>query len=351
MEESLAILGLVRLPGISYERKKEILEGPASVALLFEGKEKTDDPKLRQKIGSFKGFKAIEEELAKLRQMDVRIVTLREASYPPLLKQIPDPPLILYLKGSLPLHDQIMAIVGSRKATFEGLNLAERIAETLASLGITVISGFARGVDSSAHRGALKGRGKTAAVFGCGIDICYPAENRRLYEEVAATGLLLTEYAPGTRPLPHHFPARNRIIAGLSKGVLVIEASSRSGSLITARLALEYGREVLAVPGRVFDDEYKGANNLIKQGARLVEGMEDIIASCFPGLHVKREEKLAIDEEEDYIYCLMGLNRIHVDELAAKSGKAIRHLLVLLTRLEMKDLIRPLPGGFYLRKV
>jgi DNA processing protein len=351
MEESLAILGLVRMPGIPYERKKEILEGSERVASLFEGKGKTGDPKLRKKIASFKGFGAIEDELAKLRKMDVRIVSLREASYPPQLKCIPDPPLAFYLRGSLSLHDQMMAIVGSRKATFEGMNLAERIAETLSSLGVTVVSGFARGVDSSAHRGALRGKGKTVAVFGCGIDICYPAQNQHLYEEVAGDGLLLTEYGLGDPPLAHHFPARNRIIAGLAKGVLVIEATSRSGSLITARLALEYGREVLAVPGRVFDEEYKGANNLIKQGARLVEGMEDIIASCFPGLHVKREEKLAIDGDEDYIYALMGLNRIHVDELAAKSGKEIKQLLVLLTRLEMKDLIRPLPGGFYLRKV
>ncbi|MGD0233357.1 MAG: DNA-processing protein DprA [Syntrophorhabdales bacterium] len=351
MEEPLAIVGLVRMPGISYERKKEILEGSESIASLFEGKQKVGDPKLRERIRSFKGFGVIEDELAKLGKMDVEIVSIRDNLYPPQLKRIPDPPLVLYSKGPLSLHDQMMAIVGSRKATYEGLNLAERIAETLSSLGITVVSGFARGVDSSAHRGALKGRGKTVAVFGCGIDICYPAENRHLYGEVAGGGLLLTEYAPGDPPLAHHFPARNRIIAGLSKGVLVIEASSKSGSLITARLALEYGREVLAVPGRVFDEEYKGANNLIKQGAKLVEGMEDILMSCFPGLHLEKDERLALDEDEDYIYSLMSLNKIHVDALAAKSGKEIKHLLVLLTRLEMKDLVRPLPGGFYLRKV
>ncbi len=336
MDELVATLSLVRAPGVPYQKKKEILEGSDSVAASLR---------------SSKGLKLIEEELTNLRKQDVRVVSLRDASYPLQLKLIPDPPLLLYLKGSLSLTGQALAIVGSRKATFEGVNLAERIAETLSSLGVTVISGFARGVDSSAHRGALRGKGKTAAVFGCGIDICYPAENRHLYEEVAANGLLLTEYPPGERPMPGNFPARNRIIAGLSKGVLVIEASSRSGSLITARLALEYGREVLAVPGRVFDEEYKGANNLIKQGAKLVEDMEDIIASCFPDLQMKKEEKLAIDGEEDYIYSLMGLNRIHVEELAAKSGKEIRELLALLTRLEMKDLIRPLPGGFYLRKV
>ncbi|HME41835.1 MAG TPA: DNA-processing protein DprA [Syntrophorhabdales bacterium] len=351
MEEIVAALALVRIPGVSYERKKEILEGPESVASLFEGKRKIEDPRLRQRIRSFKGFGVIEGELTKLREMDVQIIFMRDAVYPPQLKRIPDPPLALYLKGPLSLHDQMMAIVGSRRATYEGMNLAERIAETLSSLGVTIVSGFARGVDSSAHRGALKGKGKTVAVFGCGIDICYPVENQHLYERVAREGLLLTEYTAGERPLAHHFPARNRIIAGLSKGVLVIEATSKSGSLITARLALEYGREVLAVPGRVFDEEYKGANNLIKQGAKLVEGMEDIITCCFPGLHLEKNERLAMDDDEDYIYSLMGLNKIHVDELAAKSRKDIKHLLALLTRLEMKDLVRPLPGGFYLRKV
>ena len=351
MEEIVATLALLRMAGISYEKKREILEGSESIARLFEGARKVSDPKLRQSIRSFTGFGAIEDEKANLEKMGVQVLSMRDVSYPEQLKRIPDPPLVLYHKGPLSLHGQMMAIVGSRKATFEGMNLAERIAETLSSLGVTVVSGFARGVDSSAHRGALKGRGKTVAVFGCGIDVCYPAENRRLYEEVEEAGLLLTEYGLGEKPLAHHFPARNRIIAGLSKGVLVIEASSRSGSLITARLALEYGREVLAVPGRVFDEEYKGANNLIKQGAKLVEGMEDIIAACFPGLHVKKEERLAMDADEDYIYGLMGLNKIHVDELAMKSGKEIKHLLALLTRLEMKDLVRPLPGGFYLRKV
>jgi len=351
MDEIVATLGLARMPGIPYIRKKELIEGAERVASLFEGKATIDDPKLTERCRSFKGLGKIENELTKLDKLGVRTVTLRDALYPLQLKSIPDPPLVLYLKGRLPIQDQTIAIVGSRKATYEGINLAERIAETLSSLGVTVVSGFARGVDSSAHRGALKGKGGTVAVFGCGIDICYPAENKHLYAEIEAKGLLLTEYALGEAPLPRNFPARNRIIAGLSKGVLVIEASSRSGSLITARLALEYNREVLAVPGRVFDEEYKGANSLIKQGAKLVEGMEDIITSCFPGLSLEKDHRLEMDEDEDYIYGLMGLNRIHVDELAEKSGREMKHLLPLLTRLEMKDLIRPLPGGFYLRKV
>ncbi len=351
MDELTAILCLARMQGVGYAQKKAILEGSERVASLFTGECKVEDPKLRAKLRSFKDFRKLEDEMATLEKTGVRILTLRDPLYPQQLRSIPDPPLAIYAKGPLEFNDRTIAIVGSRKATYEGMNLAERIAETLSSLGVSVASGFARGVDSSAHRGALKGKGSTVAVFGCGIDICYPAENKHLYDEVASKGLLVTEYAPGDPPIAQHFPARNRIIAGLSKGVLVIEATSRSGSLITARLALEYGREVLAVPGRVFDEEYKGANSLIKQGAKLVEGMEDIISACFPGLQVEKKERLEIDGDEDYIYRLMGLNKIHVDELAEKSGKAMKQLLPLLTKLEMKDLIRPLPGGFYLRKV
>jgi DNA processing protein len=351
MEELVAILAVARIPGISNERKKEIVLSTDSVASLFSDKARIVDPRLRAKVRAFNGFKAITDELANLEKMKAHVVSIRDASYPEPLRQIPDPPLVLYSKGPVSFQSRMMAVVGARKATFEGMNLAERIAETLSSLGITVVSGFARGIDSAAHRGALKGKGKTVAVLGCGVDICYPAENKHLYERIGGDGLMVTEYSPGEKPLPGHFPARNRIIAGLSKGVLVIEASAKSGSLITARLALEYGREVLAVPGRVFDEEYKGANNLIKQGAKLVEGMEDIITSCFPDLELKKVERLAMEEDEEYIYALMGMDKVHVDELARMSRLEMKHLMPLLTRLEMKDLVRSLPGGFYIRKV
>ncbi len=351
MEELAAMLALARIHGIPYQQKKEIMLSNQMVASLFEEKARLADPSLRPKLRAFDGLKAISKELANLEKMKVRVISMRDASYPALLREIPDPPLFLYTRGPLTLHSQMIAVVGSRKATFEGMSLAERIAETLSSLGITVVSGFARGIDSSAHRGALKGKGKTVAVFGCGIDICYPAENKHLYERVSSEGLIVTEYATGEKPLPRHFPERNRIIAGLCKGVLVIEASTRSGSLITARLALEYGREVLAVPGRVFDEEYKGANNLIKEGAKLVEDIEDIIASCFPDLELKKKDRLAMEGDEEYIYSLMGMDKVHVDELAGRCRLEMKRLMPLLTRLEMKDLVRPLPGGFYIRKV
>jgi DNA processing protein len=213
-----------------------------------------------------------------------------------------------------------------------------------------VISGLARGIDAAAHRGALKEKGKTVGVLGCGIDICYPSESRSLYDKIAQDGCILTEYAPGELPLKHHFPARNRIIAGLSRGVLVVEASQRSGSLITARLGLEYGREVMAVPGSVFDEEYRGANSLIKQGAKLIEGIDDIITTCFPGLTLKKDKQVDLNDDERYIYEIIGPLKIHVDEVIEKSGMETRHVMAILTNLELKEAIQGIPGGFYLRR-
>ncbi|HEX2965976.1 MAG TPA: DNA-processing protein DprA, partial [Syntrophorhabdaceae bacterium] len=222
--------------------------------------------------------------------------------------------------------------------------------QTISSLGITVVSGFARGIDSASHKGALKESGKTVAVLGCGLDICYPPENRRLYDAIAGEGLLITEYAPGEKPLRYHFPERNRIIAGLSKGVLVIEASQKSGSLITARLGLEYGRDVMAVPGSVFRDEYKGANTLIKQGARLIEDINDILISSFPNHRFKSVKPVEIAQDEESVFSCIGAEKIHVDEIIQNTGMHARDVMAILTQLEMKEAIREIPGGFYIRR-
>jgi DNA processing protein len=230
------------------------------------------------------------------------------------------------------------------------MNLAEKIGETLSSVGITVVSGLARGIDAAAHRGALKEKGKTVAVLGCGIDICYPPENRQLFNTTGEEGLILTEYVPGEEPLPYHFPERNRIIAGLSKGVLVIEASQKSGSLITARLGLEYGREVMAVPGSVFREEFKGANALIKQGAKLVENINDILTTSFPGYEPEQKEHVNITPEEEMVFSHIGSEKVHIDEIIEKSGMKAKQVMAMLTRLEMKEIIREVPGGFYIRK-
>jgi len=356
MDERIALIALSRLQGINTFKKKEIADKYDSITNLFNRKTRFIDPDIHNKILSFKNWSAIEKEIEILEKMRVDIVTIRDDAYPYLLKHIPDPPLVLYKKGPLKFNENTIAIVGSRKATFTGINIAEKVSGTLSAYGITVVSGFAMGIDASAHRGALQGKGKTIAVFGCGIDICYPAENRQLYERIGEEGALLTEYGIGEKPLRYHFPERNRIIAGLSRGILVIEATQKSGSLITARCGIEYGRDVMAVPGNIFNEEYKGANALIKQGAKLIDNTEDIITTCFPNLKIKNDrtdaKKHVVDlsEAENHVFSLIGFDKIHVDEVIEKSKLQTKDVMVILTGLEMKDLIRQFPGGFYIRK-
>jgi len=210
----------------------------------------------------------------------VRELLRSDAEYPALLLPVPTAPETLHVRGRLVDGDALaVAIVGSRRATPYGLDVAETLAADLAARGVTVVSGLARGIDSAAHRGALRVGGRTIAVLGSGVDVVYPPENQRLADEIVERGALVSQFAPGTPPLPHNFPTRNSVIAGLSLAVVVVEAAERSGSLITARLAAELGREVLAVPGRVTALESRGANRLIQDGAALALGWEDVIAS------------------------------------------------------------------------
>ena len=204
-------------------------------------------------------------------------VTFTSADYPKSLFEIPDPPPFLYVQGALRCHETAIAIVGSRRATAYGLQTTARLAEALAGQGITVISGMARGVDTAAHKGAIAAGGRTVGVLGCGIDRIYPPENRRLFQEMSEKGALISEFPLGTLPLAENFPRRNRIISGLSRGVLVVEAAENSGSLITAQYALEHGRDVFAVPGNISFATSRGSNRLIKQGAKLVDCVEDIL--------------------------------------------------------------------------
>ncbi len=220
---------------------------------------------------------------ARIEQAGIRLVTAFEPEYPDALREIPDPPFLFFALGRLErLKLPVVAIVGSRDASRYGRDVAWRLSHELSAAGVTVASGFARGVDAAAHEAALDGPGGTIAVLGCGIDVDYPREHRRLREKLAAGHLLVSEYAPGTEPQPHHFPVRNRIIAGISSGVVVVEASRRSGSLITARLANDFGRDVFAVPGSIFSETAVGTHALLKDGAILCRGAEDVLAELFP---------------------------------------------------------------------
>lgn len=347
-DEILSLLALSRLEGLSRRNRKELVEKFGSASAVFKAGMDLGPP-LGEKICSFRGWEALEKELERVRSLGAEVLTLMDEDYPALLKSIPDAPLVLYKKGPLRIHEMTIAIVGTRRASELAKHLAEKISSALSSVGITVVSGLARGIDSAAHIGALREKGKTIAVLGCGIDICYPSENLHLFKKVEREGALLTEYPPSSRPRPFHFPERNRIIAGLSRGILVVEASEKSGSLITARLGLEYGREVMAIPGTVFDEGWRGSNILIKQGARLVDGIEDILEAVFPNMKWERPKPLDMTEKETRIYSLISEAGTHVDEIVLTSGMAPAEVMAILTSLIMKDLIRERGGGFFFK--
>jgi DNA processing protein len=281
-------------------------------------------------------------------------IVLGDASYPANLREISTPPTRLYVRGALRDVDALaVAIVGSRAATSYGLAAAERLAAELAARGITVVSGLARGIDSAAHRGALRAGGRTIAVLGSGVDVIYPPENRRLAREVESHGAVLSQFAPGTRPLAGHFPARNRVIAGLSLGVVVVEAAERSGSLITAGLAGELGREVMAVPGPVTSAQSVGAHRLIQDGAALVTSGEDVIGQL--PLHWRdrvapepvQKAALAHDQQDHHAKLLLdviGEEPTDIDGIIERSGLTPGRASALLVALEVEGRIRQLAG-------
>jgi DNA processing protein len=284
------------------------------------------------------------------------------ADYPELLAEIFDPPLILYTRGRLEiLQKPRIAIVGTRKPTIYGLQMAEGLAIDLGSRGITVVSGLARGIDAAAHRGSIDGNGTTIAVLGCGIDILYPREHRQLTDKIIQNGLLLTEFAPGTSPSPQNFPVRNRIISGLSLGTIIIEAQEYSGSLITARLAMEQNREVFALPGNLTSPQSFGPNYLIKQGAKLIQSWRDVVeelpADIRREIFSKEDSKLhhnpeldMISEESKQLLTLLKEDQaIHFDKLFSLIKLPISELSIQLLRLEMDGRIRQLPGNLFVK--
>lgn len=290
---------------------------------------------------------------------DMRMVTLEDSEYPPLLKQIIDPPPVLYVRGNLVRENPGVAVVGSRRATQYGLDTAENLAFQLAAHGVEIISGLARGVDTRAHMGALKAGGATIAVLGCGLDITYPLENKALMKKIPENGAVISELVPGTPPHPINFPARNRIISGLSLGVTVIEASEKSGSLITANYALDQGRDVFAVPGNINCRNSSGTNAMLKDGAKLVTSAGDILEELKITYHDmasndwnRPQPSLSgLEKEEKRIALCLSRESLHIDRLAIQSGLEVRTVQSILFMLEMKGLVEQLPGKiFRLRK-
>jgi DNA processing protein len=296
----------------------------------------------------------LEQALEWAAQPTHRILTLADQDYPPALLNITDPPLLLYAHGRIELlAAPMLAVVGSRNATQQGTLNAERFAEAVSHQGITVISGLALGIDAAAHQGGLRGRGASVAVIGTGIDIVYPARNRELTQRLAQEGCIVSEYALGIPPAAANFPRRNRLISGLSRAVLVVEAAARSGSLITARMAAEQGREVLAIPGSIHAPLSKGCHLLIKQGARLAESVEDILEELGPLPSASPVPSVAVTDDSvvpiDGLLPIIGYDPVDADTLSVRSGLAVETLHAQLLLLELACLVECLPGGYYRR--
>jgi DNA processing protein len=295
-----------------------------------------------------------EETIARTLQWNLQpenhLITLADAAYPPQLLNAPDPPPVLYLKGNPALLAQAcIAIVGSRNATAQGLVNAEQFARALSQAGITIVSGMALGIDAAAHRGALQGPGSTIAVVGTGLDSVYPAKNRELAHQIALAGLLVSEFPLGTKPLSSNFPRRNRIIAGLAQATLIIEAAIQSGSLITARLAADLGREVLAIPGSIHSPQSRGCHSLIKQGAKLVESAQDVLEELRLETGTTKPAlcpQIALGKEDALLVALGG-DPVSSDALAQRTGLAVDTLMTRLTELELSGQVARLPGGLW----
>lgn len=306
-------------------------------------------------------LRQVDRQVKLVERLQIQTVTLFDRSYPARLKTIPDPPPLLYVSGNLSPKDEVaVAIVGGRRATPSGRVITEEIAKDLAECGVTIVSGLARGIDAAAHRGALTGNGRTIAVLGCGIDRTYPSEHHALRRNIESHGAVISELPIGAAPQSHHFPRRNRIISGLSLGVLVGEAATDSGSLITAKLALEQGREVFAVPGSIKEEACRGSNRLIKEGAKLIEGAHDILDEILPQVDARQRAMLQLDgavgearaplrKEDALVYEALSYEARSIDAIIDSTGLSAAAVSATLLSLELNGRIRQLPGQQYIR--
>jgi DNA processing protein len=287
------------------------------------------------------------DEVTRLAALGARVVPCTDDEYPALLRQIADAPLYLIARGERLLDAPALAVVGARHATPYGKDVAARFAEELAQAGVTVVSGLARGIDGAAHAGALRGGGHTVAVLGSGIDVVYPPEHGALADEIVRAGTLLSERPLGTPPLAEHFPARNRIIAGMTHGTLVVEAADRSGSQITARLAVDQGREVFAVPGRIDSPLSVGTHRLIQEGAKLVGSVEEILSEIAPALRargVTMTPRAVAPPDDETLVPLLAAGPLAADELIRRSGLPPGQVLTRILDLELRGVLVQLPG-------
>ncbi len=353
-DEFAGWLRLTAVPGIGGEAQRKLLKAFGLPPAIFSASAAelagVVGCELAQQLLHHDAGADIEAGLTWASQTGNRIVTLADAEYPRALLDQPDPPVLLYAKGRIDLLNcPALAVVGSRNATRQGEVNAEAFAEALAAAGITIVSGMALGIDAAAHRGALKSDASTIAVIGTGPDRIYPARNQDLARVLAERGLIISEFAVGTPPLANNFPRRNRIIAGLGLGCLVVEAAQRSGSLITARLAAEAGREVFAIPGSIHSPLSRGCHALIRQGAKLVESAQDILEELRweTALSSSKSTDSADKAGEAALLALLGHDPCSVDTLIERSGLTPDAVLAMLMMLELDIRVAQLPGGLY----
>ena len=391
--ETKNLVHLNLIPGIGNHTIRRLLaafgSAEKSVAATSEELAQIDGltPDVRQQLIDGRSRAPLAQELELIEQHQCHIVTINDDAYPPLLKQINDPPVLLYIIGEFPLQDApSIAIVGSRSPTEYGKTISQQLSHQLAERGITVVSGFARGIDTCVHRGALEAGGCTVAVFGCGLSIIYPSTNRGLAAEIIESGALISEFPMTVPPRGNNFPRRNRVISGLTLGTLVVEASERSGSLITARHAAEQGREVFAVPGQIFSGVSRGTHSLINQGATLINSVDDLLdalpkdytqilggelpeptlqpapsrqpnKAARPQSVEKRptptpqpKTNINLTPDEQTVLSVMAADSVHIDEITRVTQLPIGKVSSLLVMLELKGIVQQLPGKQFVKK-
>lgn len=363
--EDIFLMWLTDIDGIGVKKRHALLERFGSAEEVYHasyGSLRTVDglsePNIRS-IRAARDISRIWEHAQELSERGIRFLSMQNPLYPSLLKQIYDPPTGLYVMGELPDEDMYkISIVGTRRCTEYGATVARLLAKELAARGMVVVSGMARGIDSYAHRAAIDGGGLTIAVLGCGVDICYPPENRRLREDILRHGCLVSEYKPGTPSAPGHFPVRNRIISGLSPALLVVEAAEQSGTLITIDQALDQGREVMAVPGNITSKTSKGTNDLLRQGATLVTSYEDVLhalglENISKNAHNIQKNLNNIEDllapEQKLVYDIIDFDGTSIDEILYRTRCQAHTIHPILLGLELKGLIKRMPGLRYVR--
>ena len=310
---------------------------------------------LAKKIVTFKETSFAEKQINQAEKGDIHLISYWDSAYPDPLKDIYNPPVLLYAKGNLELLSADgVAVVGTRRASSYGRIIAEKLSRELSELGVTIFSGMAKGIDTYAHRGALQGKGRTVAVLGCGVNVVYPAVNRELYQKIVREGLILSEFPINTEPSPPFFPRRNRIVSGLSAGTIVVEAGQKSGALITAYLALEQNKEVFAVPGPINSAGSHGPHRLLKEGAKLVEDIGDILAELKQFNHLEKGKQKPqnphLSGSEKILWNLLAQEPMHIDLLSEKAEMSMSETLATLLSMELKQNVRKLSGMMYVRR-